>query len=469
MLGFASSVMVTWENLAVQLLFPLTDGGTALLFWGMLALITGMSLVYASLAEMASMAPTASGQYHWVSEFAPRSGQKFLSYMVGWLCAIGWQVGVVTLPFMAGTVIQGLIVLNNPDYEFKSWHRALLVTAVSSAAVVFTTFFASKLPTIETGLLYFHLAGFVAFVVTLWTLAPKANAHDVLLTFENHGGWPSTGLASMVGLNSILNALNGYDCAVYMSEETYDASVTLPNVMMASFWIGSLTGLVMILTLIFTMGDVSTIIATPTGYPFIQILYNTTHSLAATNTLTAIVITVLSSGTIAGISSASRQIWSFARDRGLPFSEFLSHVPPGWDVPVRALLVSLGFTIALSCINIGSTVALNAIVSLGVVGIISPYWISIFCVLLKRIRRQPLPPRRWTLGRFGFAVNLGALLFLTPLWFFSFWPVRTPVTAATMNWAVMMYVGIIIVAVTFYVFKARHVYVGPAMLTKRVV
>lgn len=28
-------------------------------------------------------APTAGGQYHWVSEFAPRKYQKFLSYITG--------------------------------------------------------------------------------------------------------------------------------------------------------------------------------------------------------------------------------------------------------------------------------------------------------------------------------------------------------------------------------------------------
>lgn len=30
-----------------------------------------------------SRAPTAGGQYHWVSEFAPPRYQKFLSYLVG--------------------------------------------------------------------------------------------------------------------------------------------------------------------------------------------------------------------------------------------------------------------------------------------------------------------------------------------------------------------------------------------------
>lgn len=65
------------------LTFVLTDGGTAGLVWGYIAIVIGFMFVYSSLAEMASMAPTSGGQYHWVSEFAPRSCQKFLSFITG--------------------------------------------------------------------------------------------------------------------------------------------------------------------------------------------------------------------------------------------------------------------------------------------------------------------------------------------------------------------------------------------------
>ena len=54
-LGFASTVMVAWEILPVISVFALTDGGTAILFWALIVGTVGMSLVYASLAEMASM------------------------------------------------------------------------------------------------------------------------------------------------------------------------------------------------------------------------------------------------------------------------------------------------------------------------------------------------------------------------------------------------------------------------------
>jgi choline transport protein len=71
------------------------------------------------------------------------------------------------------------------------------------------------------------------------------------------------------------------------------------------------------------------------------------------------------------------------------------------------------------------------------------------------------------LGRYGLAVNIAALVFLTPIWFFYFWPLATPVTPQTMNWAVLMYGGMIVISVAYYIIKGRYVYTGPVMLTKR--
>ena len=65
------------------LIIPLTNGGTGGAIFVFLGTAVGMGFVIASMAEMASMAPTSGGQYHWVSEFAPREHQRFLSYVVG--------------------------------------------------------------------------------------------------------------------------------------------------------------------------------------------------------------------------------------------------------------------------------------------------------------------------------------------------------------------------------------------------
>lgn len=145
----------------------------------------------------------------------------------------------------------------------------------------------------------------------------------------------------------------------------------------------------------------------------------------------------------------------------------LFKVPPGWNLPVRSVLVSFVVTSLLACINIGSTTALNAINSLGGVSVLTSYFITIACLVWRRLYGAPLPPRRWSLGKFGLGLNIGALMFVTPLWFFAFWPLARPVTAANMNWSSTMFGGTIIFALLWYVVKARHIYTGPVMQVKR--
>jgi choline transport protein len=74
------------------------------------------------------------------------------------------------------------------------------------------------------------------------------------------------------------------------------------------------------------LGSVTDILATPTGYPFIQVFYNVTNSYVGTSFMTAILIVNITSASISTVATASRQTWSFARDKGLPFSSFISYV-----------------------------------------------------------------------------------------------------------------------------------------------
>ena len=60
--------------------------------------------------------------------------------------------------------------------------------------------------------------------------------------------------------------------------------------------------------------------------PFIQLFYNVTRSYVDGNVMIATVITALVFAVVSEIATASRQIWSFARDNGLPFSSLLRNV-----------------------------------------------------------------------------------------------------------------------------------------------
>ncbi|KAJ5831699.1 hypothetical protein N7474_000010 [Penicillium riverlandense] len=443
--GFGCTLIATWEVVLTLLAQGLTDGGTAGLIWGFLIVAAGFLLVFLSLAEMASIT---------------------IGYR-SWLCAMGWQCAIVSIAFLAGTIIQGLIVLNNPNYDFQRWHGTLLVIAITLFSIIFNTFLAKRLPFVEVLILILHVCGLFAIIIPLWVLAPRRSATQVFTEFNNGGAWNSAGTATLVGFSTTITALIGYDCAVHMSEEIKDASETLPKAMITSVCVNAASGFLMLVTVCFTLGDIDDILKTRTGYPFIQVFYNATESLPGTNTMTAILVLTLTASTITEVATASRQLWSFARDRGLPFSDFFGYVNPGWNIPLNAVMVSLAVTVLLSLINIGSTTALLAIVTLTIGAMMSSYIITIACVLLKRIRGEPLPPHRWTLGRYGMAINIGALCFLFPVFVFAFFPLTSTVEPDSMNWCAVMYGAILIIAVVYYVLRGRHHYIPPVALVKR--
>ncbi|KAI9719407.1 MAG: hypothetical protein M1812_003478 [Candelaria pacifica] len=244
-------------------------------------------------------------------------------------------------------------------------------------------------------------------------MAPSYNSgQKALLEFYDGGNWSSVGLATMIGFLTPLGTMLGFDCAVHMSEEIRDASDTLPRSIFWGVLLNMLLGYLAIFTLCFTITDPSAIVSTPTKYPFIQHMYNITQSHAATNTMSGIIILALLSAIIAEIATASRQVWSFARDKGLPYSSFLAKVDPRLPIPLNAIIVSFICGVGFSLVNLGSAVALNAIVSLTTSALLSSYVLSIGCILSKRLRGESLPPARWSLGRWGGVVNAISLVFL---------------------------------------------------------
>jgi choline transport protein len=142
-------------------------------------------------------------------------------------------------------------------------------------------------------------------------------------------------------------------------------------------------------------------------------------------------------------------------------------VKPGWNIPLNAVIITFIITCLLSLINIGSTVAFNAIGSLAVSALLATYIISFSCLIIRRLSSTPLPNRRWSLGKFGIFINIGAVLFLLVVWVFVFFPLTTPVTASTMNWNVVMFMGTMVFAVVYYLVQGRKTYTAPVDMVKR--
>ena len=106
---------------------------------------------------------------------------------------------------------------------------------------------------------------------------------------------------------------------------------------------------IMAITLCYTVGNLEEVLATPTGYPFIQIFYNSTGSYAATNAMTSIVVILSAFSCVTVMAGSSRQLFAFARDGAIPVSEphdnacllsGFSDIADGLIVPPMGLLCS---------------------------------------------------------------------------------------------------------------------------------
>ncbi|KAM5440841.1 hypothetical protein MferCBS31731_003980 [Microsporum ferrugineum] len=461
-LGFAAVLMCTWEVVMIASATGLLNGGLSGMIYTYIGGLFGFSFVILSMAEMASMAPTSGGQYHWVSEFAPASSQKFLSYVTGWVCVLGWHTGIAGCSYTVANMIVGLIAINNPDhYHPKPWHGTLLIIAIAFMAIIFNTFFAQKLPFIEGVILLVHVFGFFAVLIPLWVLAPLNSAEDVFLNVVDRGGWGNNGLACLVGLGAPIYALIGPDSAVHMSEEIRDASRVLPLSMLWTLILNGSTGLIMLITYAFCVYDVDKVLKDETGFPFISVFLHATRSVRATTAMTSLMLVLQACSAISNVATTSRQLYAFARDGGIPFPSFFAKIDKRFVVPLNSLCVSFFIVCLLSLINIGSSVAFQAIISLGTASLLSSYIISISCVRLRRWRGEPLPPARWSMGAWSSTVETMAILFLLITFGFSFFPLTREVTTMNMNWSCAIFGGVIIFALIYYFAHARNVYQGP--------
>lgn len=178
----------------------------------------GTLSVFATISEVVSMAPTSGGQYHWVSMLSPLPTRKFLNYLTGWLTLTGWQALVASGGYVTGIMIQGLIVLCNPDYveKMQNWHETFLLWAVLLLGFAINTALGKLLARFEGFALIIHILGFFGVMLTLVLMGEHTSSDAVFDTWYNLGGWKTQGLSFCIGILGNVFAFLGADCAIHV-------------------------------------------------------------------------------------------------------------------------------------------------------------------------------------------------------------------------------------------------------------
>jgi amino acid transporter len=161
------------------------------------------------------------------------------------------------------------------------------------------------------------------------------------------------------------------------------------------------------------------------------------------------------------MTTSSRITHAFARDKGLPFSKFFATVDKRFDVPINSLILTSIIVAVFGCIYLGSSSALNAILSASVVALGVSYGIPIG-VLVCRGRSILPQERQFRMGNLvGWISNIVSLIFIAFTTILFLLPPQIPVTPSNMNYTIVVFGILFIVALLQWILDGRKNYHGP--------
>ncbi|EED24605.1 amino acid permease, putative [Talaromyces stipitatus ATCC 10500] len=417
-----------------------------------------------SLAEMASICPIAGAQYHWTALFAPAKIRSFITWMQGWATIFAWQSSTTSIFLLVSKQVQGLIILNYPDYDATQWQSTLLMWAFTAFSFAVNVWGIQLLPLLQLFGGIFHVVLFIVLSVPLILLAPRSTPDFVFKTVMSNGGWENSGISWCIGMLTVTYCFLGFDGAVHMSEEVRNPARVVPRIIIQSMLINGVLAFGFVLILLFFIGDVKAALDSASGFPSIAVFYQATKSAKAATAMQCGITAIGLMSSIGVVASVSRLTWAFARDGGLPFSKFFAHIDSRFHVPFRSIGLVCMVVVLLSLINIGSTTALNAILALTTCSLYTSYLIPIVLLVIRRFDKTGTPIQwgPWTMGpRIGLMVNIYAIVFGTFIIIFSPFPTILPVTAENMNYSGPVYGFMAILLLIDWFVRGKERFQGP--------
>jgi amino acid transporter len=413
-----------------------------------------------AMAQIASAFPTAGGLYHWASIL----GNRFWGWLTAWLNLLGLitvlgAINIGTALFFQGT-FGGLIGM-----EASAAHVALFVAAITVAQALFNHLGIRVTAALTDFSGYLIFLTTAALIVACLVYAPSLDLSR-LWTFTNYSGeaggevFPrseSIGYLFLLCLLLPVYTITGYDASAHTSEETVRAAHAVPRSIVSAVLWSSLIGWLMIMAIILAIPDMDAAAAQGWGM-FFGTMEAILPAPLRTALYAAIVVAQLLCG-LATVTSASRMLFAFARDEGMPVgSAALARVSPRFRTPVTAIwtaaILCIAYVFLAQFVSIGGTNLYTIVVNSTLVFLFLSFTIPLVLgALAFGGPRWPIPGP-WSLGSglyrlvtLGSVIGMGVILFIA---------VQPP--NGTVLWIVL---GFLILAAVLWVAVERRRFRGP--------
>jgi amino acid transporter len=251
----------------------------------------------------------------------------------------------------------------------------------------------------------------------------------------------------------------GFESAATLSEEVRHPRAVAPKTLIRALGLVILVAILLATLALMAVPNIKAPELGTIGMPYVY--QSTLGKTVGDMLLLSVGIAVL--GAITALqATAGRVIFAMARNDRLPFSSSLSRVSPKWKTPIAPLVVLGVGGGALLFLNYGNTRIFSTIASVGIVLYYISYLLVVMPMLVARLRGQWAPARQgsyFSLGRWGFAVNLGAVIGILALIIDTAWP--RAFVYGTDHWylqwgSVTVTALLLLVGLPYYAIVIRH-------------
>jgi amino acid transporter len=437
------------------LIVAVYGGGQLSIFVGWIVVLLLDECVALSLSELASRYPTSAGPYYWSFQIAKRH-KTVLSFITGWIWLIGNWTITLSVNFGFASLISATVAMYHPDWVANSWQLLLIFWAICLITFCICAFGNRLLPIVDTICAAWTALSILIIMIAL-SVKADAGRHSAAYTLGHYdtsfSGWG--GFTFFIGLLPAAYTFSAIGMISSMAEEVADPAVKVPRAMSLCVPVGGTAGLFFIIPICATLPPLADITLAPAGQAIPYIFNVVMGSPGGGLGLTFLVLGVTMFCSISITVAASRCTWAFARDDAIPGAKLFSIVNEKLEVPVWALVLTTVVQMLLGLINLGSSSAFTAFVSVGVIALAVSYAIPIAISLLWD-RRVGVSHAKWNCGPvFGPIVNVVAIVWIAfEVVLFSM-PTVLPVTAISMNYASVVLVGFMAMAAAWYFAYAR--------------
>ncbi|KAF4970416.1 hypothetical protein FZEAL_10040 [Fusarium zealandicum] len=477
MLSLAFCVLGTWAVCAQGLASGIENGGPVTVLWGLVLVTVCNVCIAMSLGELCSSMPTALGQAFWVSRLWRTRLGRFVAYICAWVNVFGWICLTASQVAFMAEFLLSMKLMFDPGWSGmdKGWVLFLIYTGIN-ILFTFVNYVGCRS---EKFLPYFNnfvAVGFVGLFVAFSLVLPisvgtKPNleyqpARFVFGSWVNETGW-ANGVVWFLGLVQAAYGLTAFDSVLHMVEELPNPRRNAPRTMIMAVVLGAISGFLFMIACLFCIQDLDTVLDPPSGFPFIELVQSTVGLNGAAVLIALFIFNGFGQG-ISVMTSASRLTWSFARDRGLPYGAYFSHVDPYWQVPGRALILQAAVITLVGLLYLFSSTALEAILGVSTIALTISYAIPIG--VLMAVGRENLPSGgEFCLGKIGPILNGVSIVYSIITTVFFFFPGTPSLAPADMNYAIAVFGVMLIIALGFWVVKGRKSFLQTEVLSDHVI